>query len=134
MPEHDFMPIQDFDHLECYVGDARQAAYYLSNGWGFTPIAYAGLETGVRDRSSYVLEQGNVRFVITSPYGPEGAMAEHIKLHGDGVKDVAFRVDDAEQAYREATSRGAQSVMEPMVLIEDGFSWARSRMRCPRAG
>src|SRR3977135_873801 len=72
MPEHDFMPIQDFDHLECYVGDARQAAYYLSHGWGFVPIAYAGLETGVRDHSSYVLEQGNVRFVITSPYGPQG--------------------------------------------------------------
>jgi 4-hydroxyphenylpyruvate dioxygenase len=119
MPEHDFMPIQDFDHLEWYVGDARQAAYYLSHGWGFVPIAYTGLETGVRDRSSYVLEQGNIRFVVTSPYGPDGAMAEHIKLHGDGVKDVAFRVEDAEQAYREATSRGAQGVMEPIVHKDD---------------
>jgi 4-hydroxyphenylpyruvate dioxygenase len=119
MPEHDFMPIQNFDYLEFYVGDARQAAYYFSHGWGFTPIAYAGLETGVRDRSSYVLEQGNVRFVLTSPYGPEGAMAERIKLHGDGVKDVAFRVDDAERAYREATSRGAQGVMEPFVRKDD---------------
>jgi 4-hydroxyphenylpyruvate dioxygenase len=119
MPEHDFMPIQDFDHLEWYVGDARQAAYYLSNGWGFVPIAYAGLETGVRDRSSYVLELGNIRFVVTSPYGPDGAMAEHIKRHGDGVKDVTFRVEDAEQAYREATSRGAQSVMEPVVRKDD---------------
>ena len=119
MPEQDFMPIQNFDYLEFYVGDARQAAYYLSNGWGFTPIAYAGLETGVRNHSSYVLEQGNVRFVITSPYGPEGAMAEHIKLHGDGVKDVAFRVEDAEQAYREATGRGAPGVMEPVVRKDD---------------
>jgi 4-hydroxyphenylpyruvate dioxygenase len=119
MPERDFMPIQDFDYLEWYVGDARQAAYYFSNGWGFTPIAYAGLETGVRNRSSYVLEQGNVRFVITSPYGPEGPIAEHIKLHGDGVKDVAFRVDDAELAYREATRCGAQGVMEPVVRKDD---------------
>src|SRR5947209_16900053 len=119
MPEQDFMPIRDFDYLEWYVGDARQAAYYLSHGWGFVPIAYAGLETGVRDRSSYVLEQGNVRFVITSPYGPQGAMAEHIKRHGDGVKDVAFRVDDAEQAYREATSRGALGIMEPVVHEDD---------------
>ncbi len=119
MPEQDFMPIQNFDYIEFYVGDARQAAYYFSNGWGFTPIAYAGLETGVRNHSSYVLEQGNVRFVITSPYGPEGAMAEHIKLHGDGVKDIAFRVEDAGQAYREATGRGAQGVMEPIVRKDD---------------
>jgi len=119
MSEQDFMPIQNFDYLEFYVGDARQAAYYFSHGWGFTPIAYAGLETGVRNHSSYVLEQGNVRFVITSPYGPEGAMAEHIKLHGDGVKDIAFRVEDAEQAYREATGRGAQGVMEPIVRKDD---------------
>ena len=119
MPEQDFMPIQNFDYIEFNVGDARQAAYYFSHGWGFTPIAYAGLETGVRDRSSYVLEQGNVRFVITSPYGPEGAMAEHIKRHGDGVKDVAFRVGDAEQAYREATGRGAPGVMEPVVRKDD---------------
>ena len=119
MPEQDFMPIQNFDYLEFYVGDARQAAYYFSNGWRFTPIAYAGLETGVRNHSSYVLEQGNVRFVITSPYGPEGAMAEHIKLHGDGVKDIAFRVEDAGQAYREATGRGAQGVMEPIVRKDD---------------
>jgi 4-hydroxyphenylpyruvate dioxygenase len=119
MSEQDFMPIQHFDYLEWYVGDSRQAAYYLSHGWGFVPIAYAGLETGVRDHSSYVLEQDNVRFVVTSPYGSEGAMAEHIKRHGDGIKDVAFRVDDAEQAYREATSRGAQSVMEPVVRKDD---------------
>src|SRR5579883_342212 len=118
MPE-DFMPIQNFDYLEFYVGDAKQSAYYFSNAWGFTPIAYAGLETGVRDHSSYVLEQGNVRLVVTTPYGPEGAIAEHIKLHGDGVKDVAFRVDDAERAYREATSRGARGVREPQTFKDD---------------
>jgi len=119
MPEQDFMPIQNFDYLNFYVGDAMQAAYYFTNAWGFTPIAYAGLETGLRDRSSFVLEQGNVRFVLTSSLNPEGEIADHVKLHGDGVKDVAFRVDDAERAYREATSRGARSIMEPTVRKDD---------------
>ena len=113
MPEQDFMPIQNFDYLEFYVGDARHTAYYFTHGWGFVPIAYAGLETGVRDRASYVLEQGNIRLIVTSALGPEGPIAEHVHLHGDGVKDVAFRVESAERAYREATSRGARGVMEP---------------------
>ncbi len=117
--EHDFMPIQNYDYLEFYVGDARQAAYYLEHGWGFVPFAYAGLETGMRDRASFALEQGNVRLVLTSPLGPEGEMGEHIKLHGDGVKYIALRVDDAEQAYREATKRGAQSTMEPTSSKDD---------------
>ena len=119
MSEHDFLPIQNFDYIEFYVGNAKQATYYFSHAWGFTPIAYAGLETGVRDRSSYVLEQGNVRFVLTSPLGPEGEIAGHVKLHGDGVKVVAFRVDDAEQAYRETTKRGAHGTQEPTTLKDD---------------
>lgn len=119
MPEQDFMPIQNFDYIHFYVGDAMQAAYYFTHAWGFTPIAYAGLETGLRDRSSFVLEQGNVRFVLTSSLEPEGEIADHVKLHGDGVKDVAFRVDDAERAYREATSRGARGVMEPTAYKDD---------------
>ncbi len=116
MSDHDFMPIQNFDHIEFYVGNARQAAYYFCHAWGFSPVAYAGLETGVRDRSSYVIEQGNVRFVLTSPLVPMGEIAEHVKLHGDGVKVVALRVEDARKAYHEATMRGAQGVMEPAVL------------------
>ncbi len=119
MSEQDFMPIQNYDYIEFYVGNAKQAAYYFTNAWGFTPIAYAGLETGLRDRSSYVLEQGNIRFVLTSPLGPEGDIAEHIKLHGDGVKVIALRVDDAERAYREATSRGAQGRIQPALLKDD---------------
>ncbi|MDQ2714327.1 MAG: VOC family protein, partial [Chloroflexota bacterium] len=119
MSDNDFMPIQNFDYLEFYVGNAKQAAYYFSHAWGFTPIAYAGLETGLRDRSSFVLEQGNVRFVITSSLEPEGEIAEHVKLHGDGVKDVAFRVEDAERAYREATSRGARGVREPATFKDE---------------
>ena len=119
MSEHDFMPIQNFDYLEFYVGNAKQAAYYYDRAWGFTPIAYAGLETGIRDRTSYVLEQGNIRLVITSPLSDEGAIAEHVKLHGDGVKVVAFRVEDTGRAYREATSRGAKGLEEPHIVKDD---------------
>src|SRR5207248_10448352 len=108
MSEQDFMPIQNFDYLEFYVGNARQAAYYFSHAWGFMPIAYARLETGIRDRSSYALEQGNVRFVLTSPLGPENEMAEHVKLHGAGVKTIALRVDDPVRSDHEATNRGAR--------------------------
>lgn len=115
----DFMPIQNYDYLEFYVGNAKHTAYYFSNAWGFTPIAYAGLETGLRDRSSYVLEQGNIRFVVTSPLDPTSDLAEHIKLHGDGIKDIALRVENAERAYHEATQRGAQSVLAPTVRKDD---------------
>jgi 4-hydroxyphenylpyruvate dioxygenase len=128
MPEQDFMPIQNFDYLEFYVGNSKQSAYYFSNAWGFTPIAYAGLETGVRDHSSYVLEQGNVRLVVTSSLEPEGEIAEHVKLHGDGVKVIALRVDDAERAYREATTRGAKGVMEPVTLKDDHGSVKQSSL------
>src|SRR5437660_4038468 len=121
----DFMPIQNFDYLEFYVGNAKQAAYYFSNAWGFTPIAYAGLETGLRDRSSYVVEQGNVRFVLTSALGPEGEIADSVKLHGDGVKDIALRVDDAERAYREATSRGAYSVQK-LTTRKDNYGMVKT--------
>ncbi len=119
MPEQDFMPIQNFDYLEFYVGDAKQATYYFNHAWGFTPIAYAGLETGIRDHNSYVLEQGNIRIVLTSSLGPEGEIAEHIKQHGDGVKVVAFRVEDAERAYAEATKRGAKGLGEPHTFKDD---------------
>ena len=119
MNENDFLPIQGFDYVEFYVGNAMQAAYYFTHAWGFTPVAYAGLETGLRDRSSYVLEQGDMRFVLTSPLSPHGDIAEHVKLHGDGVKAIALRVDDAEQSYRETTRRGARGVIEPTMLRDD---------------
>ncbi len=119
MPEHDFLPIQNFDFVEFYVGDAKQSAFYFCNAWGFTPIAYAGLETGIRDRSSYVLEQGNIRLVITSSLVPSGEIAEHVKLHGSGVKTIALRMDDASKAYQETTSRGAHGVIEPTTLSDD---------------
>ncbi len=119
MSEQDFLPIQNFDHLEFYAGNAKQSAYYFCHAWGFTPIAYAGLETGVRDHSSYVLEQGNIRLVITSPIGPDGEIAEHSRRHGDGVKSIALRVDNAGRAYHETTSRGAQGVMAPVTYQDN---------------
>jgi len=119
MTEQDFMPIQNFDYIEMYVGDAKHTAYYFTSVWGFVPIAYAGLETGVRDHTSYVLEQGNIYLIITSALGPEGEIAEHVRSHGDGVKDVAFRVENATQAYSEALSRGACSVLEPVTRRDE---------------
>ena len=118
----DFLPLDGIDHVEFWVGNARQAAAYSRALWGFTPIAYAGLETGVRDRASYVLRQHDITFVLTAPLGPEGEIADHVRLHGDGVKDIAFRVADASAAWRETTSRGARSAMEPTELDggEDG--------------
>ena len=101
------------DHVELYVGNARQAAYHYRNAFGFDVIAYAGPETGVRDRASYVLQQGKVRLVLTAPLGPEGTVAEHVHVHGDGVKRIALRVDDATAAYEAATRRGARGVEEP---------------------
>ncbi len=112
----DFLPLKGTDHLEFYVGNAKQAAYYYRAAFGMKLIAYSGPETGMRERASYVLEQGKIRFVLTTPLSPENAIAEHIKLHGDGVREIALEVDDAESAYRETTRRGARGVLEPAVF------------------
>jgi 4-hydroxyphenylpyruvate dioxygenase len=109
----DFMPLLGWDHVELWVGNAKQAAYFYEHAMGFTRTAYAGPETGVRDRASYVLEQGDVRFVVTSALREEHEITKHHARHGDGVRDIALTVPDATQAYREAVSRGARSVMEP---------------------
>jgi 4-hydroxyphenylpyruvate dioxygenase len=119
MSEKDFMPIKGWDHIEFYVGNARQAAIFYQKTFGFTPVAYSGLETGVRDRASYVLEQGKIRLVLTTALGPESPIAQHVLQHGDGVKDVALTVPDAEKAYREALARGARSALEPTVTTDD---------------
>jgi 4-hydroxyphenylpyruvate dioxygenase len=115
----DLMPIQGYHHIEFYVGNAKQAAHYYRTAWGFTPVAYAGPETGVRDRASWVLEQGRIRFVLTAGLDPEHEVVRHQTLHGDGVKDVAFSVPDAESAYAVALERGAVGVREPEVLEDD---------------
>ncbi len=116
----DFMPIQGWDHLELWVGNAKQAAYFYENAFGFTRAAYAGPETGVRDRASYVLEQGDIRFVVTSGLRPDSEITRFACAHGDGVKDVALRVPDATNAYRQAVQRGARGVAEPH-WVEDEF-------------
>ena len=105
----DFLPLNGIDHVEFWVGNARQAAAYYRALWGFTPVAFSGLETRVRDRASYVMVQNDIRFVFTAPLTPDGEIAEHVREHGDGVHDIAFSVDDVASAWRETTKRGARS-------------------------
>ena len=112
----DFLPIDGIDHVEFWVGNARQAAAYYRALWGFTPVAFSGLETKVRDRASYVMVQHDIRFVFTAPLTPDGEIAEHVRAHGDGVHDIAFRVADVGSAWRETTARGAASALEPTEL------------------
>lgn len=111
----DFLPIKDLDYLEFYAGNAKQMAYYMCRSFGFKPIAYRGLETGSRDKVSYLLEQGNVRFLISGSYHPDHEIANFVKTHGDGVKDIALQVDDVEKAFEEARKRGAILIREPYV-------------------
>jgi 4-hydroxyphenylpyruvate dioxygenase len=118
-PTADFLPINGTDYVEFYVGNAKQAAHFYQSAFGFQLIGYRGPETGTRDRASYLLKQDKIRFVLTTPLAPEGPIAEHIHLHGDGVRDIALWVDDARSAFRESTSRGATPVREPEVLQDE---------------
>jgi 4-hydroxyphenylpyruvate dioxygenase len=115
----DFMPLLGTDYVEIYVGNAKQAAHYYKTAFGFQSLAYAGPETGVRDRASYVLVQDKMRLVLTSPLNSEHPIAVHHKKHGDGVKVLALWVEDAYKAYEEATSRGGKSYMEPQTLTDE---------------
>ena len=117
--EQDFLPIQGTDHIEFYVGNAKQSAYFYRAAMGFRLTAYRGPETGTRDRVSYVLEQGKIRFVLTTPLYPGSAIAGHVTRHGDGVNSIALQVPDAESAWRETTARGAVSAQEPCVIEDD---------------
>lgn len=119
---NDFLPIHGTDHVEFYVGNAKQAAYFYRAAFGFTLRAYRGPETGTRESASYLLEQGKIRFVLTTPVGPSGTIAEHVQRHGDGVKSIALSVNDAESAFRETTVRGARGVHSPYVLHDDSGS------------
>src|SRR5215472_5209350 len=114
--EQDFLPLNGTDYIEFWVGNARQAAHYYRTAFGFRLAAYQGPETGVRDRASYVLVQNKIRFVLTTPLYPDHPISDHVRLHGDGVHDIALWVDDAESAWRETTRRGARSVREPETL------------------
>lgn len=115
----DFLPLKGTDHIEFYVGNAKQSALYYQNAFGYKLIAYAGPETGLRDRASYVLVQDKVRIVLTSSLHPNTEIADHVKKHGDGVKVLALWVDDARKAYEETTSRGAVGVHEPTVIEDE---------------
>src|SRR6188768_4516780 len=112
----DFLPLQGTDYVEFYVGNAKQAAHFYKTAFGFQSLAYAGPETGVKDKASYVVRQNKLTFVLTTPLIKDGKIAEHIYKHGDGVKVLALRVDDAGAAWHETTKRGARSFMQPEVL------------------
>ena len=115
----DFLPLLGTDHIEFYVGNAKQAAHYYINAFGFQPLAYTGPETGVRDRASYAVRQNKLTFVFTAPLKPNTVIADHVNKHGDGVRVLALLVDDARNAWKETTSRGGQSYLEPIVSKDD---------------
>ena len=120
---HDTFPINGTDYIEFYVGNARQASHYYRAAFGFQLVAYRGPETGTRDRASYLLQQGKIRFVLTTAIRPDLSadakrIAEHVAEHGDGVRDLALWVDDTRDAFRKAVERGAEPVQEPTVLTD----------------
>ena len=115
----DFLPLLGTDYVEFYVGNAKQAAHFYKTAFGFQSLAYAGLETGLKDRASYVLIQDKIRLVLTTPLTSASSINNHIVKHGDGVKVVALWVEDARSAYKETTSRGAKSYMEPVVESDE---------------
>lgn len=122
----DFMPLLGTDYVELYVSNAKQAAHFYQTAMGFQPLAYAGLETGLSDRESYVVVQDKIRLILTAPLKSGTAIGQHIDKHGDGVKVVALWVDDARSAYEEAMKRGAKSYMEPVVEEDEHGQVVRS--------
>lgn len=117
----DFLPLKGTDYVELYVGNARQAAFYYELAFGFKTVAYAGPETGLKNKVSYVLQQGKIRLVLTGDLKGDTEIADHVKRHGDGVKVLALWVDDARKSFEETVKRGAVAVHEPRVLKdEDG--------------
>jgi len=115
----DFLPLLGTDYVEFYVGNAKQAAHFYKTAFGFQSLAYAGPETGLKDRASYAVRQNKLTFVFTTPLRSQNSMADHIYKHGDGVKMLALKVDDASDAWHQTTSRGAQSYMEPATLKDE---------------
>jgi 4-hydroxyphenylpyruvate dioxygenase len=122
----DFLPLLGTDYVEFYVGNAKQAAHFYKTAFGFQSHAYAGLETGVRDRASYVLKQDKIRLVLTTALNSDSPIGEHVKKHGDGVKVVALWVEDARLAYEETIKRGAKSYMEPTVEKDENGEVVRA--------
>jgi 4-hydroxyphenylpyruvate dioxygenase len=123
------LKIRQVHHIEFYVGNAKQADYYYRHAFGFSRVAYSGLETGQRDRTSYALKQGTIKLVMTSPQCGDEEIGEHIKRHGDGVKDIALEVDDADHAFELAVSRGAAADKEPHTLSDDHGAVRRASVK-----
>lgn len=123
------LKLKRLHHAEFWVGNAKQASYYYNGAFGFSQSAYAGLETGVRDKASYVMEQGKVRFVLSTPLHPDHEMTAHIAKHGDGVKDLAFEVENADFAYEEALKRGAEGAIQPHNVSDDNGTARRSAIK-----
>ncbi len=117
--EADFLPLQGTDYVEFYVGNAKQAAHFYKTAFGFQSLAYAGPETGVKDRASYVIRQNKLTLVLTTPIRSKNPIADHIYKHGDGVKVIALKVEDATSAWKETTKRGGKSYLEPKTLSDD---------------
>jgi 4-hydroxyphenylpyruvate dioxygenase len=115
----DFLPLEGTDYVEFYVGNAKQAAHYYMTAFGFQALAYAGPETGVKDRASYAVRQHKLTFLLTTPLRKDNPIADHIYKHGDGVKAITLRVNDAASAWEETTQRGAKSYMEPTTVKDD---------------
>lgn len=122
----DFLPLLGTDYVEFYVGNAKQSAHFYKTAFGFQSYAYAGLETGLKDRTSYVLKQDKIRIVLTTALTSDSAIGEHVKKHGDGVKVIALWVEDARSAYEETIKRGAKSFMEPVVEKDEHGEVVRS--------
>ncbi|MCW3090578.1 MAG: hppD, partial [Ferruginibacter sp.] len=117
--ETDFLPLLGTDYVEFYVGNAKQAAHFYKTAFGFQSLAYAGPETGMKDKVSYVLQQNKLTFVLTTPLRPGNAITDHIQKHGDGVKFLALKVEDATSAWIETTRRGGESYLEPISLKDE---------------
>ena len=122
----DPVPLKAVHHVEFYVGNAKQAAYYYRKAFGYDQVAYSGLETGDREKASYVLGQGRIRMVFSTPLNGNNELAEHIRKHGDGVKDIAFHVDDATACYEACVARGAKSAREPETVSDENGSITRA--------
>jgi len=117
--QQDFLPLQGTDYIEFYVGNAKQAAHFYKTAFGFQSLAYAGPETGMKDKVSYVLQQNKLIFVLTTPLRTGNAIADHIYKHGDGIKVLALKVDDATAAWKTTTDRGAKEWLAPVKLNDE---------------
>ena len=130
----DFLPLLGTDYVEFYVGNAKQAAHFYKTAFGFQSLAYAGLETGIRDRASYVLKQDKIRLVLTTPLNSDSPINQHLTKHGDGVKVIALWVEDATKSFKETTNRGARHLWnQPLkkMNLEKLFAQEFIRMEIP---